>query len=211
METPIEHNDGALEMYAGENPRTEARKISVGMTMYIATDVLLALMFFITYIWLRQYNTNNLWFPSGVKAPSSFDLLWPAIALLVSSGAYALAQVAVRYGRLEMMRVSLLVAWLIMLGVLIWQIVAMGNLPFTQTDGSFASSYLLLLGYHIVHLAIAVLIGIGITVRAFRGYYDIGRHVGLDIAGIWWHWVVTYAVLFWLLTLMLPPSLFFRD
>lgn len=208
MATPIEH-DGVLPMYAGESPATEARKISVGIIIYIATDVFLAIMFFITYIWLRQYNTNNLWFPSGVTAPSHLELLWPAIALAVSSGAYAVAQLTVRFNMQLLFRISLLVALLIMLGVLIWEIVAMGHLPFTQNDGSFASSYLLLLGYHIVHVAVAVLVGIGVTVRAFRGYYSTGWHVGVDLVGVWWHWVVIFAIAFWLLVLMQPASLFY--
>ncbi len=209
MEAPIEHgHDGALAMYAGQSPATESRKIMVGFAMYIATDVLLAIMFFITYIWLRQYNTNNLWFPSGTKAPPTTDLLWPAIALAVSSSAYVVAQLAVRYDRQTMFRLALLVAFVIMLGTLIWEVYAMGHLPMTQSDGGFAVSYLLLLGYHIFHLAIAVLVGIGISVRALRGYYNAEHHVGVDVAGIWWHWVVTYAILFWLLLLMQPASLF---
>lgn len=208
METPAQRHE-ALPMYAGESPTTEARKISVGIIMYIVTDVLLGLMFFITYVWLRQYNTNNLWFPSGVKAPPASDLLWPAIALVVSAGAYVVAQLAVRYDRALMFRVALPVAWLIVLGVLIWEIIAMGHLPFTQSDGSFASSYLLMLGYHILHLAVAVIVGFGITVRAFRGYYNAGAHVGVDVAGVWWYWVVAYAVMFWLLVLMQPPSLYY--
>ena len=105
--------------------------------MYIATDVLLAIMFFITYIWLRQYNTNNLWFPSGTKAPPTTDLLWPAIALAVSSSAYIVAQLAVRYDRQTMFRLALLIALVIMLGTLIWEVYAMGHLPMTQSDGRF--------------------------------------------------------------------------
>ena len=208
METPIEHG-GSLPMYAGQSPSTEARKIRVGMIMYIATDVLLGIMFFITYIWLRQYNTNNLWFPPGVKAPPTTDLLWPTIALVVSAGAYVVAQLAVRFDMDLLFRLALLVALLIVLAVLIWEIIAMGHLPFTQSDGGFASSYLLLLGYHIVHLAVAVIVGVGITVRAFRGYYNAERHVGVDVVGVWWYWVVSFATLFWLLVLMQPASLFY--
>ncbi len=208
MDASAEH-DGATAMYAGQSPATEARKITVGMVMYIATDVLLAMMFFITYIWLRQYNTNNLWFPKGVTAPPTIDLLWPAIALAVSSASYAVAQVAVRFGRRMLVILGLVVAFLIMLGVLIWQVITMGNLPFTTTDGGFAVSYLLLLGYHIFHLAVAVLVGFGVTVRAIRGIYTRDWHVGLDVGGVWWHWVVTYAIAFWLLVLLQPASLFY--
>ncbi len=208
METPAQHHE-ALPMYAGESPVTEARKISVGIIMYIVTDVLLGLMFFISYIWLREYNTNNLWFPAGVKAPPASDLFWPDLALIVSAGAFVVAQLAVRYGRAVMFRVALLVALLIMLGVLIWEVINMGRLPFTQADGSFASSYLLILGYHILHMAIAVIVGFGITMRAFRGYYHAGSHVGLDVASVWWYWVVLFGVMFWLLVLMQPPSLYY--
>jgi len=208
MATPIEH-DGALPMYAGESPATEARKISVGIIIYILTDVLLAIMFFVTYLWLRQTNTNNLWFPPGVTAVSHLELLWPAIALAVSSGCYIVAQLAVRYNMQLLFRIAILVALLIMLGVLVWEVVAMGHLPFTQYSGGYASSYLLLLGYHIVHMAVAVIVGVGITVRAFRGYYDATQHVGVDLAGVWWHWVVIFAIAFWLLVLMQPASLFY--
>ena len=208
MATPIEH-DGALPMYAGESPATEARKISVGIIIYILTDVLLAIMFFVTYIWLRQTNTNNLWFPPGVTGVSHLELLWPAIALAVSSGCYLVAQLAVRYNMQLLFRIAILVALLIMLGVLVWEVVAMGHLPFTQYSGGYASSYLLLLGYHIVHMGVAVIVGIGITVRAFRGYYDATQHVGVDLAGVWWHWVVIFAIAFWLLVLMQPASLFY--
>ncbi len=209
MDTPVAH-EGSLEMYAGQSPATEARKITIGMVMYIATDVLLGLMFIITYIWLRQYNTNNLWFPKGVVAPPSTELLWPAIALAVSSGAYALAQVTIRYNSQVLFCLSLLVAFLIMVGTLVWQFMDMTNLPITQADGSFASSYLLLSGYGLVHLAIATILGFAVTVRAFRGYYTAESHVGVDVIGVWWHWVVTFAIIFWLLVLLQPASLFYQ-
>ncbi len=212
METPIEpmSHDGALPMYAGQTPATEARKITVGFVMYIATDVLLGIMFFITYLWLREYNTNNLWFPEGVKAPPSEDLLWPAVALAVSAAAYAAAQVAIHFGQRVLFSLALILALLIMVGVLVWEVYAMGRLPFTTTDGAFASSYLLLLGYHIVHLAIASLLGLGITIRGLVGRYTATHHVGVTVVGVWWYWVVAYAIFFWLLYLMQPPSLFYQ-
>ncbi len=193
--------------YAGQTPLRDARKITVGMVMYIVTDMLLGLMFFITYLWLRSWNTNDGWYPAGVHAPPSTDLLWPLIALLVSALAYSLAQYAIRLGWLNLVRGGLLAALIIVFGTLIWEIYSMGHLPFDQGDGSFASSYLLLLGYHIVHLAIAVFVGFGVTFRAFRGYYTAENHVGIDVVGVWWYWVVTFAALFWLIILMQPASL----
>jgi len=212
METPASpvghaQHDGAFLMYAGESPLTEARKITVGFAMYITTDVLLALMFFIGYMWLRQYNTSGLWYPPGVQAPSSFDLLWPTVALVISGLAYAGAQYAVRIDSLMLMRGLLILAFLIMVGVMVWEIVNMGHLPMTTTDGSFAAAYLLLLGYHIFHLMAAVLIGIGIVMQSLRGRFTAAGHVGLDVAGIWWYWVIAYSVIFWLLILTLPPAL----
>jgi hypothetical protein len=68
----------------------------------------------------------------------------------------------------------------------------------------------LLLGYHIVHLAVASLLGVGITIRALVGRYTAERHVGVTVVGVWWYWVVTFALLFWLLYLMQPASLYFQ-
>lgn len=206
MESAAQH-DGAFLMYAGENEYTEGRKVTVGFTMYIATDVILAIMFFIGYMWLRQYNTSGLWYPPGVQAPSSFDLLWPTVALACSSACYGGAQYAARINSQLLMRGLLVVAFLIMVGVMVWEIVNMGHLPMTTTDGSFAAAYLLLLGYHIFHLMVAVLIGIGIVAQSLRGRFGPMHHVGLDVAGIWWYWVTTYSLIFWVLYLTLPPAL----
>lgn len=201
------HHDGAFLMYAGESEYTEGRKVMVGFAMYIATDVLLAIMFFIGYMWLRQYNTSGLWYPPGVQAPSSFDLLWPAVALVCSCVFYGGAQYATRIGAQFLMRILVTIAFLIVAGVMVWEIINMFHLPMTTTDGSFAAAYLLLLGYHIFHLMVAFLIGIGIVAQSMRGRFGPAHHIGLDVAGIWWYWVATYAVIFWVLYLTLPPAL----
>jgi hypothetical protein len=51
------------------------------------------------------------------------------------------------------------------------QIWFMAHQPFTPDSGAYASSFLLLAGYHVYHMVIGTFLGVGIVNRAFRGYY----------------------------------------
>jgi hypothetical protein len=71
----------------------------------------------------------------------------------------------------------MVVAVLLYLLDFILQVVLMAHLPFTVAAGAFASSYILLSGYHVYHLAIALFLGAGVVNRALRGrYMPVGAH-----------------------------------
>jgi heme/copper-type cytochrome/quinol oxidase subunit 3 len=82
----------------------------------------------------------------------------------------------------------------------------MGHLPFTTSDGSFASTYILLAGYHIYHMVLGIFLGIGVTHRALRGRYSSDRTAGLSAIGYYWYWMALFPVLVTLMVQLLPPG-----
>ncbi|HEX8037289.1 MAG TPA: cytochrome c oxidase subunit 3, partial [Ktedonobacterales bacterium] len=104
-------------------------------------------------------------------------------------------------------RIGLALALLLAVVTLIWQIRFMGQQQFAAKDGSFASTYILLSGYHVYHLSIGVFLGLGLTVRALQGRYTRERHIGIVTIGYFWYWMALMPVLVTLMMALLPPKL----
>jgi cytochrome c oxidase subunit 3 len=182
----------------------EDRKVRIGMFFYVLTDVMFALFMVSAYIFLRAANVNNGWLPAGVQ---KIDPMMPAAltALLVASGLFfVLAHVSVRNGNAALTKLGIVLAALLWIAAIIGNIYYMGHLPFTQSDGGFASMYVLFTGYHIYHLLFGLMFVIGITVRTLQGRYSAEKHLGYTTIGYYWYWTMLFGVIGFLLPLMLP-------
>ncbi len=182
----------------------EDRKVRIGMFFYVLTDVMFALFMVSAYIFLRAANVNNMWLPAGVK---NIDPMTPAAltAILVASGLFfVLAHVSVRNGNTALTKLGIVLAALLWIAAIIGNIYYMGHLPFTQSDGGFASMYVLFTGYHIYHLLFGLMFVIGITVRTLQGRYSVEKHLGYTTIGYYWYWTMLFGVIGFLLPMMLP-------
>jgi cytochrome c oxidase subunit 3 len=180
-------------------------KTRLGMFFYLLCDVMFALFLVSAYIFLRATNVNNLWaLPHGTKGVdvSTAELM---LAILVASGLFfVLAHVSIRNGNRGLATIGIVLASLLWIAALVANIWYMGHLPFTQTNGGFAEMYLLFLGYHIYHLIFGIFFVIGIAVRTLQGRYTAARHLGYTTIGYYWYWTLIFAVIAFLLPMMLP-------
>lgn len=185
----------------------EEGKVRLGMLFYVMTDVMFALFLVSAYVFLRAVNVNNQWFPDGTK---NIDLTEPTVltGLLVASGLFfILAHWAVRRGNGTLVKVGVTLAALLWIASLIGNIQYMGHLPFVQTQGGFASMYVLFTGYHIYHLIFGLVYVIGITVRTLQGRYSQEKHLGITTIGYFWYWTVLFGVIGYMLPIVLPGPL----
>lgn len=184
----------------------EHRKLRVGMLFYTLNDVILAIFFIGSYIFLRDYDTNLRWFPPGTgRDPFGQETFVMGIA--VAGGlAYAIAQIMLKLARPRPFRLLLALALALYFIDLAGQVWIMSHLPFTPgTGGGFASAFSLLSGYHIYHMAVLIFLGIGVVVRAFKGKYTDRNMSGVQVIGYYWYWGALYELAFWLLVLIQPP------
>lgn len=180
------------------------RKVRIGMFFYLLCDVMFALFMVSAYIFLRAVNVNNLW---AVRTGAHLDQMMATVVLgvmVASTLLFVLAHVSIRNGNRGMATLGIVLAAILWIVSLIVSIYYMGHLPFTAADGGFADMYLLFLGYHIYHLIFGLMYVIGITVRTLQGRYTAERHLGFSTIGYLWYWAAIFAVVAWLLPVMLP-------
>ncbi len=72
------------------------------------------------------------------------------------------------------------------------------------TSGAYGSLYFLVTGGHVAHLVAGLLILGWVLVRSVTGAYSAGRHVGVQVANLYWQFVVVLAVIVYLTTTVSP-------
>jgi cytochrome c oxidase subunit 3 len=87
----------------------------------------------------------------------------------------------------------------LMLGItfLTTQFVEYARIGFAPHTGAFASCFFGLTGLHAAHVFVGLVILLFMTIRSFRGHFSPEHHHGVEIGGIYWHfvdvmWIVVY-------------------
>ena len=75
------------------------------------------------------------------------------------------------------------------------------RLGFNTSDTSFAATFFGLTGLHGVHVFIGLVILTVMCIRAFRGHFSPEHHHGIEVGGIYWHfvdvmWIVVYVTVY---------------
>ena len=84
---------------------------------------------------------------------------------------------------------------------LLTQAIEYAHVGFNTGDGAFASTFFGLTGLHGAHVFIGLSLLTFAAVRAFRGHYSPEHHHGVEIPGIYWHfvdvmWIVVYTTVY---------------
>ena len=75
------------------------------------------------------------------------------------------------------------------------------NVGFNTGDGAFASVFFGLTGLHGAHVFVGLSLLLMVIIRGFRGHYSPEHHHGVELPGIYWHfvdvmWIVVYATVY---------------
>jgi len=140
------------------------------------------------------------WPPEGTEV----ELLLPAIntVILVSSsfvihfGDTAIKQNNV--GKMRLWYAATALMGVIFLGGQVYEYMTLG---YGLTSNLFANCFYIMTGFHGLHVFVGVLLILGVLWRSRReGHYNAEKHVGIEMAEIYWHFVdVIWIVLFGLL------------
>ena len=84
---------------------------------------------------------------------------------------------------------------------LLTQVVEYLNVGFNTSDGAFASVFFGLTGLHGAHVAVGLSLLLMVIIRGFRGHYSPEHHHGVELPGIYWHfvdvmWIVVYTTVY---------------
>jgi cytochrome c oxidase subunit 3 len=191
-----EHHHGPPT--ANVSSRVEAQFL--GMLLFIISEIMLFGAFFTAYFFIRVVGDGG-WFPvDGHELPVAIAGVNTAI-LLSSSFTMHWALEGARNGNRNALRVGLLTTTLLGLTFLMIQVNEYVHLGFAPHDNAQGTIFYGLTGLHGAHVFVGLTLLTFATVRAFRGHFTAKEHRGVEVPGIYWHfvdvmWVFVYSTIY---------------
>ncbi|MEX2252867.1 MAG: cytochrome c oxidase subunit 3 [Thermoleophilaceae bacterium] len=182
---------------ANKSSRVEAQYL--GMLLFIISEVMLFGAFFTAYFFIRVVGEVE-WPAEGTELPVAIAGVNTAI-LVSSSFTMHWALEGARNENRRAMRVGLLTTLLLGLTFLTIQINEYVHIGFAPSDSAQGSIFYSLTGLHGAHVFIGLMLLTFATTRAFRGHFSAKEHRGVEVPGIYWHfvdimWIVVYTTIY---------------
>jgi cytochrome c oxidase subunit III len=179
---------------ANRSSRVEPQLL--GMLLFIISEIMVFGAFFTAYFFIRVV-AGDEWFPidgnelpvavAGVNTcilvPSSFTMHW--------------AQTSIKNDNRLGLKAGILTTFLLGATFLFIQINEYVHIGFAPHDFAQASVFYGLTGLHGAHVFVGLTLLLMVTIRSWRGHFSPEEHRGVEVPGIYWHfvdvmWIVVY-------------------
>jgi cytochrome c oxidase subunit 3 len=192
-----EHDEHHGPPAAHQSSRVEAQFL--GMLLFIISEVMLFGAFFTAYFFLRVV-ADDPWPAQGTHLPKLVAGINTAI-LVSSSFTIHWALESARRGNRSGMRAGLATTFLLGLTFLTVQINEYVHIGFAPHDTAQGTIFYCLTGLHGAHVFVGLNLLLFATIRAFRGHFTPKEHRGVEVPGIYWHfvdimWLVVYSTVY---------------
>ena len=171
---------------ANVSSRVEAQFL--GMLLFIISEIMLFGAFFTAYFFVRVVGGAE-WFPfdrfelpvgiaavnTGILLSSSFTMHWTLEGI--------------RNENRGALKAGILTTFLLGLTFLTIQVNEYVHLGFAPSDNAQATIFYCLTGLHGAHVFVGLTLLAMVTIRSFRGHYSAKEHRGVEVPGIYWHFV----------------------
>src|ERR1035441_2492992 len=172
---------------------------TLGMLLFIISEVMIFGAFFTAYFFIRIVS-HDPWPAAGTKLPEAVagvnTAILPSAALRIRW-----APTSIKPGNRFGLRAGMAATFLLGLTFLTIQINEYVHIGFAPHDAAQGTIFYALTGLHGAHVFIGLAMLLMVTVRAFRGHYSAENHMGMEVPGIYWHfvdvmWVVVYTTVY---------------
>ena len=206
--------DVVQESRRGDHTDVVSKGLRIGMVLFIASEVLFFFAFFWAYFWGALVHPDPTtvpdytWLTPGAHPVDTWDVpLLNTLILLLSGCTVTWAHHAVREGDNQTGAKAL--ALTVLLGITFtafqaYEYVHVIYHPegFTLSDGIFGSTFYMATGFHGFHVIIGTTFLIVCTMRAWYGHFRPEKHVGLEAAAWYWHfvdvvWLFLFVWVYW--------------
>jgi cytochrome c oxidase subunit III len=183
---------------ANQSSRVETQLL--GMMLFIISEIMVFGAFFTAYFFIRVVHNGQPpphWFPiHGHDLPKAVAGVNTAI-LLSSSITMHWAQTGIKNGNRFALKAGMLTTFLLGLTFLFIQINEYVHIGFAPQDFAQGTVFYGLTGLHGAHVFIGLTLLAMVNIRAFRGHFSPEEHRGVEVPGIYWHfvdvmWVIVY-------------------
>lgn len=180
---------------ANQSSRVEPPML--GMLLFIISEIMVFGAFFTAYFFIRVVSDNAGWFPIDDMELPKVVAGVNTLILVSSSGTLHWAETAIKRGNRNQLKIAILTTFLLGCTFLFIQINEYWHIGFTPQDNAQATIFFSLTGLHGAHVFIGLTLLAIVTIRAFRGHYSAEEHKGVEVPGIYWHFVdVMWIVVF---------------
>jgi cytochrome c oxidase subunit 3 len=170
---------------AHQSSRVEAPML--GMLLFIISEVMIFGAFFTAYFFVRVVGGAD-WPAEGTELPKLIAGVNTAI-LVSSSFTLHWAETSIKKDNRFGFQAGMLTTFLLGATFLFIQINEYVHLGFAPQDHAQGSIFYGLTGLHGAHVLIGLTLLAFVTIRAFRGHFSSHSHRGVEVPGIYWHFV----------------------
>jgi cytochrome c oxidase subunit 3 len=196
----LAHDHGEHHGPPAPNVSSRVEAQFLGMLLFIISEIMLFGAFFTAYFFTRVVNEAK-WFPiEGVDLPVAIAGVNTAI-LLSSSFTMHWALEGARNGNRRAMKMGLLTTAMLGLTFLSIQVNEYFHIGFAISENAQSTIFYGLTGLHGAHVFVGLTLLTFATTRAFRGHFSPKEHRGVEVPGIYWHfvdvmWIFVYSTLY---------------
>jgi cytochrome c oxidase subunit III len=196
----VAHDDHA---HHGPPPANRSSRVDpqvLGMLLFIISEVMVFGAFFTAYFFIRVVQGDH-WFPfQGHDLPKVVAGFNTAI-LVSSSFTMHWALEGAKRGNRFALQAGILSTFVLGATFLFVQINEYIHIGFAPHDFAQGTIFYGLTGLHGAHVFVGLTLLLIVNIRAFRGHFTPQEHRGVEVPGIYWHfvdimWIVVYTTVY---------------
>jgi cytochrome c oxidase subunit III len=193
------HGHGAHPPAAHSSSRVHP--VLLGIYLFLASEAMLFGSFFAAYYFARvDGDHGDTWPPEGYHLPVYLALL-NTIILVTSSFTVHWAMQSIKREHRAGLIAGLGLTILLGLTFLLIQAREYTRLGFAVKDNAFATTFFGLTGLHGLHVFVGLNLLTYAFIRAKRGHFSAAHHHGVEVPGIYWHfvdvmWIIVYVTVY---------------
>jgi cytochrome c oxidase subunit 3 len=174
----------------------------VGRWVFLGSEVMFFTALIGTYIILRVAHPDA-WAPPGkmlnvpITAVNTFLLICSSVTMVK---AYAAVQDGDQRGLRRWLVATVLIG-ATFVGVQIYEYAHLIEKAFVPSQGLYGSTFYTMTGFHGFHVTMGVLCMTFVTWKAFRGKYSQQDYRGVEVIGLYWHfvdlvWIILFTIVY---------------
>ncbi len=193
--------DVIYEGMVGNHHNARVRRgLRFGMALFIMSEVMFFFAFFFAYFYSSIFPLDILdglwstgagtWPPKGIDTFDPWDLpFMNTLILLLSGTTVTWAHHAIEEKDQESSVIALLLTVLLGAAFSCLQAYEYSHAGFGLKDGIYAANFYLATGFHGIHVIVGTIFLAVCLVRATKGHFVEGGHLGFEFAAWYWHFV----------------------
>jgi cytochrome c oxidase subunit III len=167
----------------------------LGMLLFIISEIMIFGAFFTAYFFIRVVQ-GDPWPAPGTTIPVGVAAFNTCI-LLSSSVTLHWAETSIKNNNRNGLKAGILSTLFLGMTFLFVQINEYVHLGFAPKDSAQGTIFYGLTGLHGAHVFVGLTLLTIVTIRSFKGHYSPEEHRGIEVPGIYWHFVdVMWIVVF---------------